>query len=126
MATCSDRKQFSDGPVYMLDDDNCMHPEFWPWFAANASLGHIYTFDQRRGSRRDAAQPAILRGNKPTFACDTAQILFDRALAGNVSWVADGYGADGMFIEALVAQNRNHNFVQHHASGAPWTRLLHK
>jgi hypothetical protein len=125
----------TDGLVYMLDDDNAMHPEFWPWFATNAFLGHIYTFDQMRGSRRNPAQPAILRGSKPTYACiDTAQILFDRALVGNVSWAAAAYGADGMFIEALVARNRAkhiyvpqilayHNFAQHHASGAPWTRL---
>jgi hypothetical protein len=121
-----------DGMVYFLDDDNAMHPMFWQWYATNASLGRVYTFDQLRGK-----QPQLLRGNKPVKNCiDTAQLLLDKALVGNASWAAGAgqYNADGKFIQALVTQNRDkytyvpevlayHNFAQHYHAGVPWTRL---
>jgi hypothetical protein len=122
----------TDGMVYFLDDDNAMHPMFWEWYAANASLGHVYTFDQLRGP-----EPQLLRGRNPVLNCiDTAQLLIDTALVGNVSWAAaaGSYDADGKFIQALIAQNRDkhvyvpqvlayHNFAQHYHANISWTRL---
>lgn len=120
----------SGGMVYFLDDDNAMHPRFWKWFAANVTLGRIYTFDALRST-----EPILIMGHKPVLNCiDTAQVLFDADLAGNVTWHPNDYGADGMFIQELVAHNKEkhvyvpevlafHNYAQHFVSGDPWTKL---
>lgn len=118
------------GMVYFLDDDNAMHPRFWKWFAANATLGHVYTFDALRSK-----EPIFIKGDRPVLNCiDSAQILFDAGLVGNLTWIPHAYDADGLFIQALVAQNKAkhvyvpevlayHNYAQHYLAGHPWTRL---
>lgn len=120
------------GMIYFCDADNAMHPQFWKWYAANASLGHVYTFDQLRAA---GANPHLLLGRRPVKNCiDTAQLLVDRALVGNLSWTADDYGADGDFISTLVQQHPQayqyvpevmayHNFGRAYVGGAAWTRL---
>ncbi|KAF6252406.1 hypothetical protein COO60DRAFT_528102 [Scenedesmus sp. NREL 46B-D3] len=123
----------TDGMVYFLDEDNAMHPKFWQWYAANATLGHVYTFDQLRGP-----EPSLLRGRNPVPNCiDTAQILFDKALVGNASFGGHPGSdtGDGRFIQTVVAQNRDkhiyvpdvlcyHNFAKHWVAGVPWTRSM--
>ena len=92
-------KEIPDGLIYNLDDDNIVHPHFWdilPRFAA----GFVSTFDQQR------SQTAILPGNTPASgAIDTASFVFDKSLVGEIEYDWTDYGADGIFIHAVLEQN---------------------
>ena len=89
-----------DGFVYFLDDDNVVHPKFWSCIAPILRPGNVVTFDMQYGNGR------VLRGSDPRpQKIDTAMCAFDRS-ACVIEWDLHEYIADGIFIEKLVAQNR--------------------
>lgn len=91
--------------IYLLDDDNIMHPNFWniKKEKTNDPSSLIYTFDSQRKNGT-----TWTRGSNPRFGLiDTACFCVHTDIIKEVTWKADLYAADGLFIETLVAKNKN-------------------
>ena len=85
--------EVSDAFVYVLDDDNIMHPVFWILLNTLDS-NHIYTWDQNR-----ADSNRFFKGNVfKKYYIDTAQFIVPRNLIGNIRWSPNERGADAKFI----------------------------
>ena len=94
--------------IYMLDDDNKMHPDFWN-FLSTIKKGKIYTFDQIGNPVNPSGSGAECKVGK----IDTAQFLVDSSLIEGERWIADDYCADGHFIEKLYKKNKeSHIYIQ--------------
>lgn len=86
-----------EGMVYILDDDNIIHPNFW-LFAPYFKESYIYTWDQHRHVKMNI----ILHGNRVFETnIDTAMFIVPRKLIGDLRWVKDERGGDGKFIRTL-------------------------
>lgn len=93
----------TDGWVYILDDDNLMHPAFWGALAhalANFPDAAMVVISQvhRNGWAR-LAHPGML---KPTLV-DAGQVVVNRAALGDARIPAH-YCGDGEWIAGLAAQ----------------------
>jgi len=117
--------------VYFLDDDNVIHPQLWN-ILDHAQPGRIYSFDALSGEGMvpeeeflkfwrqipctcpSTDQTVRLRGSSLTInSIDTAQVLIDFDLIGNIRWQVDRYDADGVFIEEV---QRNHPYKHQYIS----------
>jgi hypothetical protein len=86
-----------EGMVYILDDDNIIHPNFWA-FAPFFKESYIYTWDQLRHVKMNI----VITGNKVfETQIDTAMFIVPRKLIGDLRWDPNQRGADGRFIKAL-------------------------
>lgn len=94
----------TEGYIYVLDDDNIMHPNFWtivPQFDGE----NVYTFDQIR-----MPGDKLLLGNSITYGyIDTAQFVVPRHRVSTVRWPEQMRGGDYAFISA-IKRNNPHNF----------------
>jgi len=93
-------EQIDDGWVYILDDDNLMHPHFWHTVAAAVAARPeaamlVITQAHRNGWAR-IAHPAMLR---PTLV-DAGQVVVRRDALGDLR-IPEHYCGDGEWIAAL-------------------------
>jgi hypothetical protein len=81
-----------EGYVYVLDDDNIIHPDFWkivPEFDGE----HVFTFDQYR-----VPWKSILHGNERQCRIDTSQFIVPNKLIESVRWIEQEKFGDFKFI----------------------------
>jgi len=91
-----------DGFVYVLDDDNIIHPNFWT-IIPTLDTKYIYTWDQLRCDTN-----TILKGGNIKFSeIDTAQFIVPRKYIGNVRWVPNERFGDYKFISAIYEKHSN-------------------
>ena len=122
-------EQIKSGFVYMLDDDNIIHDNFWELFK-QFKANKIYTFDQERCSKNNKTvllpwnnyKPTILPGNNyKLYKIDTAQFIVPRHLIDNQRWNISRC-ADGIFIEELYRRHPD-KFVYMNKVGCWWNKL---
>lgn len=80
------------GLVYMLDDDNAMHPHFWD-ILSRMDDTHFYSFDQQV-----PCGPIRAGNNLSLSQIDTGQFAVPFSLIGSRRWNHTSYAADGLFI----------------------------
>ena len=107
------------GFVYMLDDDNIIHPNFWN-LIKTFEINKIYTFDQER-CLKDNKTSILVGGNYKKCRIDTAQFIVPRDLIDNQRWNISGC-ADGIFIEELYRRHPD-KFVYINEIGCWWNKL---
>jgi len=96
-------EQIQDGFVYVLDDDNLMHPDFYSVtsgilndYPAIECIFYSQVINKTHSVR--AVNPDTIRVN----FIDQAQFLISRKLIGDLIY-EHRYEADGVFIEKLYA-----------------------
>lgn len=95
-------QQIKDGWVWVLDDDNIVHPNFFPllneMIEANVNAkAFLLPQQHRNGYVRPVSRDYV----RETFI-DQAQYVLDRGLIGERRYIMK-YTADGEFIERLFA-----------------------
>lgn len=92
-----------DGFIYFLDDDNIIHPNFWPLLHGLNPL-NFYTFNQQR------TPTSILPGEHINVGTiDTAMFIVHKSHLGGIEWETQRYDADGIFISNI----NKHNMGKH-------------
>lgn len=86
----------TDGYVYILDDDNIIHPEFWN-IVSEFDGEHVFTFDQYRPSENRNLSGKEIIANR----IDTAQFIVPAKLIGDVRWLEQQRGGDFHFINGI-------------------------
>lgn len=106
-----------DGFVYVMDDDNIFHKDFWN-ILPTLDLENIYTWDQNR-----IQQGKILKGGQiEEEKIDTAQFIIPRKLIGSTRWAVHKSAGDYRFISELYKKHHDtfkyipkilcyHNFI---------------
>jgi hypothetical protein len=107
------------GFVYMLDDDNIIHENFWKLIETFEN-DKVYTFDQER-CLKDNKTSILPGGNYKKCRIDTAQFVVPRDLIGDQRWNISGC-ADGIFIEELHRRHPD-KFVYIKEIGCWWNKL---
>ena len=107
-----------DGWVYILDDDNIMHPKLLEEIVYNyqhlSGLCEGYIFMQFVNFKDFTNQKIrkIDENNVKPQHIDMAQFLLKRSLIGDHRFVPNTYIADGIFIEKIYNENRqNFHFI---------------
>jgi len=88
-----------DGFVYIVDDDNIVHPEFWKNYKS-LDPDYIYTWDQNRIRENRTAKG----GRIQLFFIDTSQFIIPRKYIGDIRWDNYKRNADFKFINTIHAQ----------------------
>jgi hypothetical protein len=93
--------EIADGWVYILDDDNLMHPDFWRAVASvvdgiPGTAMVVLTQAFANGHVR-SAHPGMLRSSH----VDAGQVVIEREALGDAR-IPEHYCGDGDFIEALA------------------------
>ena len=85
-----------DGFVYIVDDDNIIHDDFWKTYK-NLDSDYIYTWDQNR-----VREKRIAKGDKiQLFLIDTSQFIVPRKYIGDIRWDNYKRNADFKFINTI-------------------------
>ena len=97
--------RIQDGWVWVLDDDNVAHrdffPRLWQMMEAHPHAG-AFIFPQKTRTGQRGAAPGMVRET----LIDQAQYVVDRKLIGDARFLMK-YTADGEFIERLFRRNEN-------------------
>jgi hypothetical protein len=92
------------GHIYVLDDDNIVHPNFWTLDFSDPT--QFYTFDQQRNTRR------ILLGNRIQVGCiDTAMFVVPKHMYE--PWIVNKRKADGALICSIYSKHKDHHKYIH-------------
>jgi hypothetical protein len=94
----------ADGLVYFLDDDNLIHPEFFPALAevkTNYPDARGFVFGQDCQTFRRYSDP----GNIAIGRVDLAQFVLDRQIIGDRRFALDQYYSDGTLITGVYNDN---------------------
>lgn len=85
-----------DGFVYIMDDDNIIHADFWKVYRS-LDANFIYTWDQNR-----IRESRIMKGDKiKLMHIDTSQFIVPRKYIGSIKWDNYRKGADFKFINDI-------------------------
>lgn len=109
----------TSGSVYMLDDDNVMHHNFWN-LLEKFEPNKIYTFDQLR-CRSEGKLTDFKGGRYKKCQIDSAQFVVPKELIDKQRWVIAGCG-DGIFIEELYSRHPD-KFIYVPEVGCWWNKL---
>ena len=81
-----------EGFVFILDDDNIVHPEFWN-VIPTLDENYYYTWDQENGLKGDKIELEHI---------DTSMFLVPKKIMKNLKWKADErWYADYIFIKTI-------------------------
>jgi hypothetical protein len=106
------------GFVYVMDDDNVFHTEFWK-LLPTLDRDSVYTWDQNR-----IQEGRILKGGKiEEEKIDTSQFIVPRSLIGNIRWAEQRSAGDYRFISKIFKKHADkfkyipkiacyHNFIK--------------
>lgn len=112
----------TSGFVYILDDDNLIHPNFWNVFPT-LDINYIYTWDQVRSFNRSTKKEIVLKGgNINKGEIDTAQFIVPMKYIGQTRWVVDQRFGDFHFIKEIYDKYKS-NFKYIPNQYAFWNRL---
>jgi hypothetical protein len=112
----------TEGFVYILDDDNLIHPNFWNVFPT-LDINYIYTWDQVRNYNIATKKDTVLKGgNISRGEIDTAQFIVPIKYIGQTRWVVDKRFGDFNFINEIYS-NYKSNFKYIQNKCAFWNRL---
>jgi hypothetical protein len=93
-----------DGYIYMLDDDNIMHPDFWK-ICITFEMPYFYTFDRTK-------MTVYLGNNICRGRIDTAMFCVNKEHIKDIRWQEDRYDADGIFITDINKANTDlHKYI---------------
>lgn len=93
-----------DGYIYMLDDDNIIHPDFWK-ICITFEMPYFYTFDR-------TTKWAHFGNNISIGNIDTAMFCVNKEHIKNIRWQEDKYQADGFFIIDINKANKHlHKYI---------------
>ena len=117
-----------DGFVYIMDDDNIVHEEFWK-LLPSLNSDFVYTWDQNRIKEGRILKGGVIKPN----AIDTTQFIVPRKLIGNIRWEEQTRGGDFKFINEIHKKHADsfkyinkiacyHNFLKRKT----YTRKQHK
>ena len=104
--------EIEDGLVYILDDDNIIHPNFYPsvqnWLN-NDSQTEGLIFSQKIGGIDFTGLDVRMASseNVKVQHIDTAQFCLHRNLIGENRFTKNLYTSDGVFIESLYNLNKD-------------------
>lgn len=90
----------SDAFIYVLDDDNIIHPLFW-FLLSTLDSKYIYTWDQNRADSNRFFKGGVFK----KYSIDTAQFIVPRNLIGDSRWSPNERCADAKFIIELYKKN---------------------
>jgi hypothetical protein len=85
-----------DGFVYVIDDDNIIHPDFWKTYI-ELDPEYIYTWDQNRIREKRIAKGGIIK----LSLIDTSQFIVPRKYIGDIRWDNNKRNADFKFINTI-------------------------
>ena len=88
-----------DGYIYMLDDDNIVHPDFWK-LCVTFEMPYFYTFNR---VHKSITYGCYLQ----TGRIDTAMFCVNKEHIRDIRWREDLYEADGHFIMDINKSNAN-------------------
>lgn len=89
-----------DGFVYIMDDDNIVHSEFWK-LLPDLKEDTIYTWNQNRINENRILKGGIIKLNH----IDTSQFLVPRKYIGEIQWDNYKRGADFKFINEIYLKH---------------------
>jgi len=103
--------KINDGFIYILDDDNILHEDFYDKIDLNIKenpnkLGFIFS---QKVNNRDFTGLDIRIANPENTKVqhiDMAQFLLERSLIGDDRFIQNDYKADGHFIENIFNKNK--------------------
>ena len=96
-------REIDDGYIAVLDDDNIVHPHFYPLmntlqqYKEHVFVGHQVFYN---GVIRLLGNPE----NMKRCSVDSASIVWHRNLAVDLPWQVGNYECDGTFVEQLKAR----------------------
>lgn len=89
-------EHIKEGFVYVMDDDNIFHKNFWKLFKT-LDPEFVYTWDQNR-----IQEERILKGGRiEEKKIDTSQFIVPRNLIGSIRWVVHRAAGDFRFISQI-------------------------
>jgi hypothetical protein len=94
--------EIADGWIYILDDDNVMHPAFWRSvrvLALDPAIDMIVLTQEHANGHLRPAHLGMLRSSH----VDAGQIVVRRSAVGDTR-IPEHYCGDGDFIEALAGK----------------------
>ncbi len=92
------------GWLWILDDDNAVHPNFlreFQWLTVNRPTARAFVFDQQIGM--GCIRKALPDNCRENYI-DAAQYVVERSLVGDTRFPLT-YSGDGAFIEALYRKS---------------------
>lgn len=92
-----------DGFIYIMDDDNTFHPNFWKLLPTLDPF-FVYTWDQNR-----IQENRILKGGQiKAGQIDTSQFIVPRHLINNIRWSDYRLYGDYRFISKIYKKHKDH------------------
>lgn len=100
-----------DGYIYMLDDDNLLHPDFLNSLDFKAPPC-FYTFGRFHMGNRGTLTPNLTGDIVNIGKIDTAMFCVHKSLIGDLKWKIDRVEADGIFaVKFMIKHPTKHVFV---------------
>ena len=112
----------TSGFVYILDDDNLIHPNFWN-ILPKLDINSIYTWDQSRNFNLSTRKESIMKGGNITKGqIDTAQFIVPIQYIDKTRWVTNERCGDFKFISSIHKTHKS-KFVYIPKTCSYWNHL---
>lgn len=97
-------EQITNGYVHVLDDDNILHPNFWRLVEENIKPEKPCVLVGHQVFKNNMPRLTGAPENMRVCQVDSASIVWDRALQGDIMW-NDTYECDGWFVEEMMRRH---------------------